>query len=241
MSNFLHFLESIKTQSNKILIESLSSGYVLIESPDTVVLPNTVNSITWENSDAIPFIYSDKIDKFFLDKEVTGGMHSDLINRVINQLDEFDGKNSDDLKVELGFKDASRYNAGIRGRIWTRYKIIALWDYPSTEVFKNKIIDGLKNSGINIDNNWKVEVFNKDGGTSLIPVNEYSGKFAPDKESQEELDRMREWHTLDPIEKEKRKKLNKAPANQSPTQGSDSNDSRSMAELNYLRKELVGD
>ena len=250
MNKFTEFLKSMQDDKNSILLESIYNGLeAILESPDTVILPDSVNSLTHEDSEALPFIYLDETDKLLFDKSLFGGMHLDLLDKVIKSTPYYK-RMEPEFKVDPNFKtsvvrkikeelklinDSGNW-AGFLGRVWVRHKVMSFWKYPPESILKGKIIPKLKENGINIDDSWKIEVYKKDSSnTTLIPIDEYRGKFLPSEEEQKELDRMREWHIMDPIEKQKYKKNTPTPSKEIDSDG------KSMAELNYLRKELAGD
>ncbi len=237
MNKFAAFLESIKNQNNsnliEVFVEGLNAINNLYESPDTVILPNSVNSLTWENSDAIPFIYLEDGDILYMDKNVMGGMHMDLEDQLIKADPDYSGDNYSAIRAELGLKKNNK-----NGRIWLNNKIMSFWQYPSEAELKGKIIPAIQKKGININSDWKIEVYPEgkddvDSNAILIPIFDYKGKFVPDKKKQEELDKMRELHLMDPMQK-------KNVTREMPVQKIDPGD-KSMAEINYLRRELAGD
>ena len=243
MNKFVAFLESIKNPNNSNLIEVFVDGLNavnnLYESPDTVILPNSVNSLTWENSDAIPFIYLYKKNELVIDNNIMGGMHLDLITSVIKKDPGYDGNNYKEIQEKNGFTDKGT-TAGLNGRAWLKNKIISFWHYPTEAVLKGEIIPAFKNKGININNDWKIEVFPEgeddiNSNSILIPIFDYKGKFMPDPKKQEELDKMRELHTMSPEEKKRELLTREVPAPKV-----DPGD-KSMAEYNYLYNELRGD
>jgi hypothetical protein len=251
MNKFTEFLKSIQDDKNSMLLESIHKGFeAIIESPDTVILPDSVNSLTHEDSEALPFIYLDETDKLLFDKSLSGQMHLDLLYKVMKDTpyykrmepefktdQNFKASVLNRIKAELKLVNDTGNWAGFLGRVWVRHKVMSFWKYPPESMLKGKIIPKLKENGINIDSSWKIEVYKKESSnTVLIPIDDYRGKYLPDEAEQKELDKMREWHTMDPIEKQKYKKNNTP----TPTKEVDS-DGKSMAELNYLRKELAGD
>lgn len=240
---FLNFLESLKTDENKALIEAVTTGYQsirsLYESPDSIDIsdePRLVN----DDNDARPFIYLPKKEQFYISKREE--WHGDLIKSIIKKYIEANPESGKDLnkdKHELwtlfGFEDERGYPLGISGRLWFRRMIMSFWDYPTVDEFKT-ILGYLAKNGIIVNNKWRVEVYlPNDIDSVLIPVGKYTGKAnVINDDRQVDLDKKREQHTLSPIEKEKQKR-NTSPK-ELPVKKVDTG-GLSMAEYNFKKNQ----
>ena len=72
----------------------------------------------------------------------------------------------------------------LHGRIYTKYKRLTFWEYPSSKTELNRVISDInkeaktKNLPIHIDNNWEIELetyskFKKDIDKYVIPISKY--------------------------------------------------------------------
>ena len=250
MDKFRTFLESIKNSGNSSLLNSIIKGYhTIIESPDKVILSGQ-NELRFRSLNAIPFIYVN--DELYLDKELRGERHYDLLTSIAENLaknnEKYNGWKRHEIlyNEELIDEDGNNTTVGFHGRLWLGDNVMSFWKYPSKHEFK-KIISDLNSHGLNINDDWKVEVYKRDNSDSifgysstiLIPISEYDGKFASDEYIQKELDKSRELHTMDPIQKQREK--NKNPDRELPTKDVNKPNDMTMAEYNMLYRELTGD
>lgn len=253
--HYLAFLESLKnsSESNDRLLESVASGFSAIyETPDKIEIPSEDLLIEHTEDDAIPFIYLPEKGTFYMDSSLKGQMHMTLIKKVEREEREKNPEKWKDVSdaeitAMLGFikwlPNRRVEVLGINGRIWTHYRIMSFWKYPSVEMFKI-ILEKIRQAGVPIDSKWRVEVYSHEGPGSekLIPVDQYTGQYITSPKKQEELDRLREMHTMSPIDKEKIKKAKLAsgtPSESPSIRTPEDLNGRSMAE--YNNEKVSGD
>lgn len=228
------------------MVEAVVTGYrsirKLYESPDTIDIPELDIYTFFEDPDARPFCYINDKDTFYIHNQPV--MHVGLINDTIrNYIAKNKLEDNANTRVEvgrlLGFYDNRGYPLGINGRIWTQTRTMSFWDYPTVDEFK-KILNHLSNNGVKINDKWRVEVYlPNDVDSTLIPIGEYNGKAAAIHDDRKaELDKMREQHTMSPIEKEKEKR--NSPPKELPVKKVETG-GLSMAEYNFKKNQARGD
>lgn len=235
------FLEALRTPENSSTLDAVVSGWEVIrslyESADSIKIPQQKVDVHFRDDDAYAFIYLDEKDALYLSGP--GMSHGDMIlAHVRKEQAKQPEKDFWDLKAELGFEyDDNSEDLGYHGRLWLKPKVISFWKYPSVGMFQT-ILSKLKEQGVSIDETWRIEVKLPDReaslyiNTTLIPIGEYVDEWVDEAKSsitQEELDMLRELHTMDPIAKAK------LPKGEVPVKDLNLGE-MSMAERNYLKK-----
>jgi len=129
----------------------------------------------------------------------------------------------DKLYKELKIKDElaeKRHGRGkYAGRLYMSSKIITFWEFPETnEILMKLLTDIEEETSIHFNNSWTVEVplfikdsdhtaywgdwYPKQSAQKFVPIDKYVGGVMRSEEE------MQQKHIMDPIEKEKQKKLN---------------------------------
>ena len=240
MDKFSQFLNSIKSKHNDFLLESIIKGYkAIVESPDQVILPGTGKRLNYKDPDTLPVIFIN--DNLYIDKDLNGGNHYELLDSIAKKLsltEKYKESSRSEILKSIDLmkeyeKEDDYINYGYQGRLWRNNKIITFWQDLPLDVFK-KIISGLRDNGLDISDDWRIEAYkiNEEGKNlpELIPINEYTGPGG-NSTANDELDKARELHIMDPIEKQKEK--NRNPDRELPTKDVNKPADMTMAEYKY--------
>lgn len=129
--------------------------------------PHSVNingkQLSWFNDD-YAFIYIIELDVAFIKADDT---HNDLFSHN-SELSKYFKE-----KTKL---DSDEYVRGeypeyfIEGRFWKKDKVISFWEYPKKDLFL-KVINAIKLKGININNDWNLEVYKYVGSDDIEHIN----------------------------------------------------------------------
>lgn len=192
------YTENINNNNNNKKSIIITEG-----DPDSLRLPSG-ERLKFDDSDAIAFMYI-KGQIYVSDGRDNNSTHMDVIGNYAKMMNQ----SWLDLVCQFG----SRSNNQYPGRMWTKRKIISLWEYPSPSGFKKLIKDLNKVKNIHIDNSWKVEVnknkikpkdWNPDwiitcDGTVIIPITDYfQGK-------KRKISDLQKQHILSPLLKTAKK------------------------------------
>lgn len=133
---------------------------IITEDCDFVNLPNG-KRLTFNDSDAIPFMYIN--NKLLIGQN--GSIHYTMVYDYV-------------LSINSKIDEYELYNNSLKGRIWLNSKVISFWEYIKKEDLVKVISDINKNMDINIDDTWLLDYYESNEfddkiGKNLIPINDY--------------------------------------------------------------------